>query len=399
MAGVQEMSTLDLSAMAVTIQAVGTLLLGLMLLQLGRIFGRSYATRWAIGFGCLSLGLFAVWLYVRTTIVATWPVYLVAEWTWLLMLWAGCRELVSGTAVDLRPLRYALPASIAVATVMTYFSPTFDDLFIVQAVIVSIGVIASFRALSAMPLERRDTGWRTMRVTLLIQAVIFAAYAPMFAYHENVQKIAPLGYSSVIDLLVAISLGFGMLLTTAEETNRVLNAAMSRLDDARSQLEVKLQTDPLTEALSRHAFYSMQRGDEIETVGELHGVVVMIDVDNLKHVNDDIGHAAGDVVIRSSANAIRQLIRADDLLFRWGGDEFVAILPNSTIAAVTARLTPLEDGIVAHISSEHPAFRFRLTWGACEFGTNRTLDEAIRVADAAMYEKRRIEDEAEAASS
>ena len=78
----------------------------------------------------------------------------------------------------------------------------------------------------------------------------------------------------------------------------------------------------------------MQRGDEIATDGVLNGVVVMIDVCNLKQINDDIGHAAGDIVIRATANNVRQLIRADDLLFRWGGDEFVAIIPNSTMTVV-----------------------------------------------------------------
>src|SRR5437763_16436634 len=106
-----------------------------------------------------------------------------------------------------------------------------------------------------------------------------------------------------------------MIVLTAEEANL-------ELEDAKSRIERKLHIDPLTEALNRHAFHSMQHGDEVETEGVLSGVLVMIDVDNLKGINDALGHAAGDAVIRASANAVRMLIRADDLLFRWGGDEF-----------------------------------------------------------------------------
>ena len=57
--------------------------------------------------------------------------------------------------------------------------------------------------------------------------------------------------------------------------------------------------------------------------------VVMADVDRLKRINDAEGHEAGDEAIRSVANAIRKRIRADDLLFRWGGDEFLVVMPQS----------------------------------------------------------------------
>ena len=163
---------------------------------------------------------------------------------------------------------------------------------------------------------------------------------------------------------------------------------MTQLEEARSKLEVKLHTDPLTEALNRHAFYSMQRGDEISTEGALAGVVVMIDVVNLKRINDEIGHMTGDAVIRATVNAVRTLIRADDLLFRWGGDEFVAIVPNMSVEQVCDRLAPLGDGISARVSASGPTMHFRISWGAAEFDVEKTLDQAIKVADRAMYATR-----------
>ncbi len=383
------MGTLDLSPMSVTVQAIGTLLLCVMLAQLGRIFGRTYAMRWAWGWFALFLALSAVWLYVHTRWTAAWPAYITLEWIYLWLLWGGCRELATGARIDIRYGLYTLPPAIVVAVVMTHLAPTFNDLFVPQAAIVAVVVALSYRTLSSMVARRRGTGWWTMRVALAAQTLLFAAYVPLFLYHAHVANLPILDYSSLADLLVAVLLGFGMVLTAAEEANRELHEVLSRVDDARSSLEVRLQTDPLTEALSRHAFYSMQRGDEITTDGVLNGVVVMMDVDNLKQINDDIGHAAGDVVIRATANSVRQHIRADDLLFRWGGDEFVAIIPNSTMAVVSQRLAPLRDGIVAHISSEHPELRFRVSWGAAEFGSKRSLDEAIRIADQAMYEGRR----------
>ncbi len=385
------MGTLDLSPMSVTVQAIGTLLLGVMLAQLGRIFGRTYAIRWAFGWFALFFSLSAVWVYVHTQAIAAWPVYLILEWSYLLLLWGGCRELATGTHLVFRYAFYSVPMAVVAALVMTHFAPTFNDLFVPQAAIVAAALALSYRVLSSMAANRRGTGWWTMRIALLVQALLFAAYVPLFLFDAHVADIPILSYSSLIDLLLAVLLGFGMVLTSAEEANRELNEVLSRVDDARSHLEVKLHTDPLTEALNRHAFYSMQRGDEIATAGVLSGVVVMIDVCNLKQINDDIGHAAGDIVIRATANNVRALIRADDLLFRWGGDEFVAIIPNSTMTVVSQRLAPLHDGIIAHISAQQPELRFNVSWGAAEFGAKRSLDEAIRLADQAMYDTRRTE--------
>src|SRR5437764_13617847 len=112
-------------------------------------------------------------------------------------------------------------------------------------------------------------------------------------------------------------------------------------------MEAKLRIDPLTDALNRHSFYSIQRG--------LTGVVVVIDIDQLKRINDEAGHPAGDAVIRATANALRGRIRADDLLFRWGGDEFLLIVPGSTLDLVNERLSALDDGLRVNVAGrEHP---------------------------------------------
>ena len=65
----------------------------------------------------------------------------------------------------------------------------------------------------------------------------------------------------------------------------------------------RVGSDGLTDALTRHAFHAMPHG--------MKGVVIMIDVDNLKQINDISGHAAGDAAIRAVANAVRNRIRAE----------------------------------------------------------------------------------------
>jgi diguanylate cyclase (GGDEF)-like protein len=381
-------SKVDFSPVAVSFQAVGTLLLSLMLAQIGRIFAWRYARAWALGWLAMFVALVAVRFYIYTLDPKEWVAYLCGEWAFLFLLYSGCRELATGRLFNTRFVLYSIPLAVIVAAVMTHFAPSFNDLFTAQAAIVSASVLASFLILGSTPRERRTTGWRTMRVALVLMALLYGAYVPLYYIQTHVGDVRYLVYSSLADLLLSTFLGFTMILVTAEEANRGLKDALVELENTRSQLEMQLQTDPLTEALNRHAFYSMQRGEDVTTDGALSGVVVMIDVDNLKRINDEIGHVAGDAVIRATANAVRTLIRADDLLFRWGGDEFVAIVPNMMLDAVLERLEPLNNGITARVSASGPHMKFHISWGAAEFDLERSLDQAIKIADKHMYASR-----------
>ena len=374
------MNTIDFSPVAVSFQAVGTLLLSLMLAQIGRIYAWRYARAWALAWFAMFLALLAVRGYVYEPVPLMSISYLVGEWAFLVLLYSGCRELACGVPLSTRYVAYATPALIATAAVMAHFAPSFNDLFTVQAAIVAAGILASWIILRLTPQNRRSTGWRTLRLALVLLALLYAVYVPLYFIHTHLREVDFLPYSSLADLLLAVFLGFTMVLTTAEEANHGLKEALAKLEEARAQLEQKVHTDPLTEALNRHAFYSMQPGEA--------GVVVMIDVDNLKRINDEIGHVAGDAVIRATANAVRTLIRADDLLFRWGGDEFVAIVPNMNLDAVRERLGPLDDGIQARISASGPTMKFHISWGVSEFDTEHSLDQAIKLADQEMYATR-----------
>jgi len=180
-----------------------------------------------------------------------------------------------------------------------------------------------------------------------------------------------------------------MVLVIAETEDRRAKDIVSELEQARSVIEQRLHTDALTEAFSRHAFHWIKKGDEITTDGTLSGVVVMIDIDELKMINDTSGHDAGDKAIRTVANALRGVIRSDDLLFRWGGDEFLAILPNLPEPVVIERLSVFEKPIPVRLEDGNE-IGCRISCGYAEFGPRGTMDQAILVADQRMYESRSL---------
>ncbi|MEA2165105.1 MAG: hypothetical protein QOK37_3232 [Thermoanaerobaculia bacterium] len=367
---------LDFSPVAVTFQAIGTLLLALVLGQIARTFGWRYVQRWAWAFVAMFLAIAAVRIFIATA--RPWPwwlAYLLVQWVFLALLFAGCRDLVDDP-FPFKLLGYAAPLALAAAILIVVAAPDFAALFMIEAGIISIVVSVCFVIVGRI--TQRTVGWQLMRISLALIAILYAAYVPLYAMSRRGITVPYLDSSSLADLLALVLLGFSMVLLATEGARRELTDAVMALQVARDQLAIKANTDPLTDALSRHAFHSMPR--------EMSGTVVMVDVDRLKRINDAEGHAAGDEAIRAVANAIRARVRADDLVFRWGGDEFLIVMPQLPLDFVMQRFAALDRAITTPRGTT-----LTVSWGAAAFADAHQLDEAIRAADRAMYERKGVE--------
>jgi two-component system cell cycle response regulator len=105
---------------------------------------------------------------------------------------------------------------------------------------------------------------------------------------------------------------------------RRLEQRLVKLND---ELHHLATTDPLTQVANRRAFLERLRHEfDRQARSGQPFAVVMMDVDHLKQVNDSLGHQAGDDALRELAGTVRDLLRSIDMLARWGGDEFVALL-------------------------------------------------------------------------
>jgi diguanylate cyclase (GGDEF)-like protein len=148
--------------------------------------------------------------------------------------------------------------------------------------------------------------------------------------------------------------------------------------------------DPLTEALNRHAFHSLLRRPENgQENTATSGSVAVLDIDNLKPINDTLGHTVGDKAIRAVARAMRSLVRAVDMLFRWGGDEFLVLmfkLPQPEASRRIAKLNKiLEENCERWIGE---SVKVTVSFGVAGFTSLTDLGQAIEQADKAMYAQR-----------
>ena len=118
--------------------------------------------------------------------------------------------------------------------------------------------------------------------------------------------------------------------------------------------------------------------------------MAIIDLDHFKAINDRCGHAAGDHVLREFARVSRGALRATDVLGRWGGEEFLLILPETTLDAALAsveRLRVLALAIQLPAADKEAPLRITFSAGLATTADGaRSLGEIIARADAALYE-------------
>jgi len=159
-----------------------------------------------------------------------------------------------------------------------------------------------------------------------------------------------------------------------------------------SALKMKLENekelarrDPLTDSLNRRSFFDLAE-HEINR-SHRYGLpltVAYIDLDNFKAVNDQLGHQTGDDLLMTVVSTIRSHIRSSDILARFGGDEFVILLPDTPGEAALKFLNKLHDHLDQTMAHEGWPVSFSI--GAATFGTvPATVDEVIRHADELMY--------------
>jgi len=175
--------------------------------------------------------------------------------------------------------------------------------------------------------------------------------------------------------------------------------SLASLGDGRVVITVQdaanggLTTDQLTGLYNRRAFFSLAN-HETETAKRFKRdlFVIFIDVDGLKKINDNFGHAAGDQLLQSVAEILRATFRKSDIVARVGGDEFSILAlgepMTGTIEMLMGRLEVMTEQGSRESMDKH-GFSISLSSGAVRYDPENLFNLALKEADEKMYEKKK----------
>lgn len=178
------------------------------------------------------------------------------------------------------------------------------------------------------------------------------------------------------------------------KVNQKLRQEISEREKAQSKLDKQMLHDPLTELPNRYALLEHLEHERLRSSSHPnHYAMFIIDLDQFKTVNDSLGHAIGDKVIKAIANRLAFNHRQDDFLGRLGGDEFVLVMsmnkddPQSAALQTYNNATTLIDLVAAQIKVDKNQFKLSACIGITVFnyGGGQSSEDILRQADIALY--------------
>jgi diguanylate cyclase (GGDEF)-like protein len=160
-----------------------------------------------------------------------------------------------------------------------------------------------------------------------------------------------------------------------------------------SRLQLQNMLDPLSGALNRHATELALQDEFIRARASMDGFgLILLDLDRFKLINDSYGHPAGDRVLQETARLLRRHVRETDRVGRWGGEEFLIILPHQTIDQVFSTAERLRFEIEsAYVKHEGRRIQFTASFGIITWaGQSCTPDRLISRLDSFLYDAKRM---------
>jgi diguanylate cyclase (GGDEF)-like protein len=365
------------------IQAAGTgLLLILFVLVYQKIRLRALL-EWIVSWACLLSGLTAFWLTPflgnsRNIVIVIHGLLLAHA----LFLFRGIRRLRGEKGGGAADLLWIVPiAGLAWLTANGGQTAGYS------ASVVLILAAAYVAAAVCFALTPGSTvGRLLLSLSFLLwgveQAVIGAA---ILRFRDLPQLPASLQYAGFASMLLEMMVAVGVILLLFESSQTRLASEMEQLRQSDQLLKEKSVRDPLTGLYNRGYFSDVIRRELASA--RLAGArlsVLLADVDRFKQINDRMGHAVGDDVLKFVANYLTSCVRESDFVFRWGGDEFLVLLPRTEEADAAQKAGELGHRLPHIPGVEHVQPSLSVGWATHNPGAE--FSATLAEADARMYE-------------
>jgi diguanylate cyclase (GGDEF)-like protein len=222
----------------------------------------------------------------------------------------------------------------------------------------------------------RGLGARLIAVALFLLALDYL-HVPLLTLIGVRLPASYLGLESYVTVVLDIVLGVALVVHSTDHARVELERRNDALALAQRALHDAAYTDALCGIPNRAAFLERLENTPSD------GCVAMIDLDELKTINDQLGHGAGDLALASVARCLRERCGPAGTVYRIGGDEFAGIWSGVDAAVVRLRLTAI-DGDLA-VLAEDVGMPVRITWGVAAFGGKIAFGDALIAADSDLY--------------
>jgi two-component system cell cycle response regulator len=212
---------------------------------------------------------------------------------------------------------------------------------------------------------------------------------------RNLPVLALSGWNDMLRQVYVLQQGASDFIAKPFQNNDFLARALNLIHTKRKNdesnnlnkvLKHKAHTDNLTGLCNRHCV--QEYSEQVCKDAQLNGIslaLLMIDADQFKNINDSYGHEQGDKVLREIGSQIKLISRDTDIAGRWGGEEFLVILPNCNLKTASERAEDLRKSIEILKPSGIPV---TLSIGVSALMTDRndSFDELVKRADEALYQ-------------
>lgn len=217
---------------------------------------------------------------------------------------------------------------------------------------------------------------------------LFALVSVMVWKHHTQPQRYPGGVEAVhLAFAVVVLAGVSALSVRMGLLRRRLREQKQALAQSLEQIRVLATLDELTGLTNRRHMVELMQDEQLrqQRSGSTMSLV-LLDLDHFKRVNDDYGHKAGDTVLRAFADSVRLGLRSSDVLARWGGEEFLLLLPATGSTEALQCVERMREGL-ARVSLADIAPDLTLTFsaGLVAFEAGQPIDAVIERADQALY--------------
>ena len=370
-----------LNRWAIVVQISIVLVLVLVFIALWKNFARKVVLSWMLAWIFNLSGLLSIYVvllgseyFSNPSFRAIYLFYAFCKiWFAILLVYGLSRYLNKNVLLTNKPIKFIIFTVLFIVTVFFLKINTLNIQIMVYTIIGTIFASAGLYHLFIQNKHKRIIlpfmfcveGSVFLHHAWVLYPTIFGAEVPSYMSHISF-------LDSIIELFLGVSCLFAIVYRVIEDYQH----SNSEMESAQQSLRQLVDNDPLT------GLWNRRKLDVFIQEKIVQGTLIYIDVDNFKNINDTWGHAIGDECLIRIAKCLRQVLNKQTGLFRLGGDEFLAVIPEIDEVQLSHSIAQLKSEL-SIASKTAPAISVSI--GVQVLDSKTDFKQALKIADQNMY--------------